>query len=31
LLNALALWFMNRRIPIRQIQARYELGGTGKA
>jgi len=31
LLNALALWFMNRRTPIRQIQARYELGGTGKA
>lgn len=30
MLSKLALWFMNRSRPIRQLQAKYELGGTGK-
>ena len=31
LASALALWFAGRARPVRQVQAKYELGGTGKA
>jgi len=29
LASALALWFAGRARPVRQVQARYELGSTG--